>query len=141
MREYAAEFEKNTGRLESSDEATLMQLFIGGLQRDIAEKVSLTHPVSLASAISAAEEIELAVRFSRRPAAHAQRAGGQRTTNVGTGTAQRGNGRSKGRWYRGSGRGGRGYGRNSGSGYMQYQSSQSSQYRRPNQSFSAPPSQ
>ena len=83
VREYAADFEKNTGRLESSDEATLMQLFIWGLQRDIAEKVSLKHPTSLVYAISVAEEIELAVQFSCRLAVHAQHASGQKTTNVG----------------------------------------------------------
>ena len=33
VREYAAEFEKNTGRLDSSDEAILLQLFVWGLQR------------------------------------------------------------------------------------------------------------
>ena len=100
VREYAAEFEKNTGRLDSSDEATLLQLFVWGLQRDIAEKVSLAHPTSLANAIAAAEEIELAVRFSRRPIAHAQHTSGQKTASYNTGNK---GARSKGRWYRGRG--------------------------------------
>ena len=47
VREYAAEFELNTGRLESSDEATLMQFFIWGLHKDIAERVSIMYPTSL----------------------------------------------------------------------------------------------
>ena len=100
VREYATEFEKNTDRLDSSDEATLLQLFVWGLQRDIAEKVSLAHPTSLANAIAAAEEIELAVRFSRRPIAHAQHTSGQKTTSYNTGNK---GARSKGRWYRGRG--------------------------------------
>ena len=72
VRQYAAEFEKNTGCLDSSDKPTLLQLFVWGLQRNIGEKVSLPHPTSLANAIAAAEEVELTVRFSRRPMAHAQ---------------------------------------------------------------------
>ena len=67
VREYAAEFELNTGRLESSDEATLMQFFIWGLHRDIAERVSIMHPTSLSQAIASAEEIELAVNFLAAP--------------------------------------------------------------------------
>ena len=47
VREYAAEFELNTGQLDSSDEATLMLFFIWGLHRDIAEWVSIMHPISL----------------------------------------------------------------------------------------------
>ena len=82
-----------------------MQLFIWGLQKDIAEKVNLTHPTSLAKATAAAEEIELAVRFSRHPAAHAQRANLQKNPNVGTGSRGTGAGRWRGRWYRGRGRG------------------------------------
>ena len=98
--EFAAEFEKNTGRLDSSDEATLLQLFVWGFQRDIAEKVSLAHPTSLANAIAAAEEIELVIRFSRRPIAHAQRTSGQKTTSYNTGNK---GARSEGRWYRSRG--------------------------------------
>ena len=47
VREYAAKFELNTGWLDSSDEASLMQFFIWGLHRDIAEWVSILHPTSL----------------------------------------------------------------------------------------------
>ena len=47
IREYGVEFELNIERLDSSDEATLIQFFIWGLHRDIAERVSITHPASL----------------------------------------------------------------------------------------------
>ena len=100
VREYAAEFEKNTGLLDSSDEATLLHSFVWGLQRDIAEKVFLAHPTSLANAIAAAEEIEHAVRFSRRPVAQVQRTSDQKTASYNTGNK---GARSKGRWYRGRG--------------------------------------
>ena len=76
IREYVAEFELNTTRLDSSNETTLMQFFIWGLHRDIAEGVSIAHPTSLSQAIAMAEEIELVVKFSRWPfvrtSAHAQ---------------------------------------------------------------------
>ena len=65
VREYVAEFELNIGRLDSSDEATLLQFFIWELHRDIAERVSITHPTSLSRAVATAEEIELAVTFPR----------------------------------------------------------------------------
>ena len=84
VREYAAGFEKNTGRLDSSDETTLLQLFVWCLQRDIAEKASLAHPTSLANAIVVAQEIELVVHFSRRPIAHAQHTSGQKTASYNT---------------------------------------------------------
>ena len=43
-----------------------MQFFIWGLHRDIAERVPITHPMSLSQAIVMAEEIQLVVKFSRR---------------------------------------------------------------------------
>ena len=86
--------------MDSSDEETLLQLFVWGLQRDIAEKVSLAHLTSLTNAIAAAEEIELAVRLSRRPIAHAQHTSGQKTASYNTGNK---GARSKGRWFRGRG--------------------------------------
>ena len=94
--------------MDSSDEATLLQLFVWGLQRDITEKMSLAHPTSLANATAAAEEIELALHFSRRSIAHVQRTSGQKTASYNT----RNKGvRSKGRWYRsrGGNRGGTQY--------------------------------
>ena len=66
VREYAAKFELNTRCLDSSDEATLIQFFIWGLHRDIAERLSITHPISLSQAIAMVEEIELVAKFSRR---------------------------------------------------------------------------
>ena len=57
----------NIGRLDSSNEATLMQVYIWGLHRDIVEQVSIMHPTSLSQAIASAKEIELAVKFSCRP--------------------------------------------------------------------------
>lgn len=80
-----------------------MQIFIWGLQKDLAEKVSIEHPASLAQAISTAEEIELAIKFSRRPVVKSQShpsgngAGKFSTTRTG--------GRSSGRWIRGGRRG------------------------------------
>ena len=67
--------------------------------------MSLAHPTSLANAIAAAEEIELAVHSSRRPIAHAQHSSGQKTASYNTGNK---GARSKGRWYRdrGGNRGG-----------------------------------
>ena len=82
VRQYVAEFEFNTRRLESSDEATLMQFRIWGLLIDIAEWVSITHPTSLSQAIAMAEEIELGVKFAMRPPvrtpAHSQSSGHSR---------------------------------------------------------------
>ena len=39
IREYAVEFKRNIGLLDFSNEAILMQFFISGLYRDIAEGV------------------------------------------------------------------------------------------------------
>ena len=44
-----------------------MQMFLWGLDKDLAKKVALAHPKSLQSAISIAEDLELAVRFAHRP--------------------------------------------------------------------------
>ena len=67
IREYAVEFELNTGWLDSSYEATPMQFFIWGLHKDIAKRVSIMHPTSLSQDIATIEKIELAVEFSHRP--------------------------------------------------------------------------
>ena len=50
VREFAADFENCVGKLTSSDENTLMQMFLWALDRDLAEKVALAHPKSLQSA-------------------------------------------------------------------------------------------
>ena len=67
VREYAAEFELNIGRLDCSNKAILMQFFIWGLHRDISERVSIMHPTSLLQAIASVEENELAIKFSCKP--------------------------------------------------------------------------
>ena len=67
VHEYVAKFEFNTGRIDSSDEATLIQFFVWGLHRDIAGKLSMSQPPSLFQVIATMKEIELAIKFSRRP--------------------------------------------------------------------------
>ena len=67
--EYTAKLELNAGRLDSSDEGTLMQLFIWVLHRHIADRVSISQPNSLSQAIATAEEIELTIKFFRTPPA------------------------------------------------------------------------
>ena len=65
--EYSAEFENCVGRLTLYDEATLLQMFLLVLDKDLAEKVSMAHPKSLLLAISAAKDLELAICFAHRP--------------------------------------------------------------------------
>ena len=67
VHEYVAKFEFNTGRIDSSDEATLIQFFVWGLHRDIAGKLSMSQPPSLFQVIATMKEIELAIKFSRQP--------------------------------------------------------------------------
>ena len=59
VRDFTTYFENYVGKLTSSDEATLMQMFLWGLEKDLAEKVALAHPKSLQSAISIAEDLEV----------------------------------------------------------------------------------
>ena len=47
VRNYAVEFELNTGRFDSLNEATLMQFFIWALQIDVAKWVSIMPPTFL----------------------------------------------------------------------------------------------
>ena len=108
--EFAADFENCIGKLTSSDEATLMQMFLWALDKELAEKVALAHPKSLQSAISIAEDLELAVRFAHRPVIK----GGAAASSSGTGTQANFGGRPStqwrgGRW--GAGRWGQGGGR------------------------------
>lgn len=74
--------------------------------------MSISHPTSLPQAIATAEEIELAIEFSRRPST---RYSGNTSQGCGSGadpgSASRGN--PKGRWGRGGGRRGGISGRNS----------------------------
>ena len=103
VREYVAEFDLNTGSLDSFNEVTLMQFFIWVLHKDIVERVSITHPTSLSQAIATAEEIEVAVTFSRRPpvrtSAHphsGRHSLGGHANGTGRGNTSRGN--PKGHW-------------------------------------------
>ena len=104
VREFAAEFENCVGKLTSSDENTLLQMFLWALDKDLAEKVALAHPKSLQSAISIAEDLELAVRFAHRPAikggaaASSSGSGTQANTGGQQSTQWRGGRRGAGRW-------------------------------------------
>ena len=82
VREFATDFENCVGKLTSSDENTLMQMFLWALDKELAKKVALAHPKSLQSAISIAEDLELAVRFAHRPVVK----GGAAASSSGTGT-------------------------------------------------------
>ena len=107
--EYAAEFENSVGKLSSSDEATLLQFFIWGLDKEMAEKVATQKPLSLSSAISIADELELAIKFAHRPPA---KTGSDRQTQQPSTESRRGRGRGlygRGRrGWNGRGRGNRG---------------------------------
>ena len=104
VREYASQFETRLGRLESYDEAMLLNQFVWGLQPELARSVSLHYPKSIAQAVSLAETTELAVKASRRPARKGQQSGRAPTTQN----------RGRGQW-RGQGRGGFRGGRSMGS--------------------------
>ena len=104
VREYASQFEMLLGRLESYDEAMLLNQFVWGLQPELARSVSLHYPKSIAQAVSLAETTELAVKASRRPGTHSQKSG----------RAPSNPNRGRGQW-RGQGRGGYRGGRSQGS--------------------------
>ena len=104
VREYASQFEMLLGRLESYDEAMLLNQFVWGLQPELARSVSLHYPKSIAQAVSLAETTELAVKASRRPGTHSQKSG----------KAPNNPNRGRGQW-RGQGRGGFRGGRGQGS--------------------------
>ena len=104
VREYASQFEMLLGRLESYDEAMLLNQFVWGLQPELACSVSLHYPKSIAQAVSLAETTELAVKASRRPTAKGQQFG----------RAPINQNRGRGQW-RGQGRGGYRGGRSMGS--------------------------
>ena len=61
---YAAEFENYVGKLTSYDKATLLHIFLCGLDKDLVEEVSMAHPKSLLSAITIAKDLKLAVHFA-----------------------------------------------------------------------------
>ena len=110
VRKFAADFENCVGKLTSSDENTLMQMFLWALDKELAEKVALAHPKSLQLAISITEDLELAVRFAHRPVVK----GGAAASSSGTGTQANTGGRQSTQWRggrRGAGRWGRGGGR------------------------------
>ena len=66
VREYASQFEMLLGRLDSYNEAMLLNQFVWGLQPELARSVSLHYPKSIAQAVSLVETTELAVKASRR---------------------------------------------------------------------------
>ena len=67
VRDYATKLQNCVGRLSSYDEATLLQMFIWGLEKDLVEKMPTALPKTLLSAIGIAEDLELAVCFAHRP--------------------------------------------------------------------------
>ena len=50
----------------SHDKATLLQIFIWGLEKDLAEKLSTAHPKTILSAIDIADNLELSIHFAHR---------------------------------------------------------------------------
>lgn len=93
----------------SYDEATLLQMFLWGLDKDLAEKVALAYPKSLQLAISIAEDLELAIRFAHRLVVK----GGAVASSSGAGTQTNTGGQQQMQWHggrRGAGRWGRGGG-------------------------------
>ena len=109
VREYSADFENCVGKLTSYDEATLIQIYIWGLERELAEKVSVQNPKTLSAAIGFAEDIELAIKFAHRPPVKGQSGVSQSSSQVFSGNKQsnwRG-GQCGGRWNRGGSFGGR----------------------------------
>ena len=107
VREYASQFEMLLGRLDSYDEAMLLNQFVWGLQPELARSVSLHYPKSIAQAVSLAETTELAVKASRRPGTHSQKSG-KAPSNQYQGRGQwRGRGRGGYRGGRGQSSGGR----------------------------------
>ena len=103
VRDYASQFETLLGRLDSYDEGHMLNLFIWGLQPDLARSVSLHYPQSIAKAVSLAETTELAIKASRRPGWKSSTA---RDQTRGQNQKKRGQGQWRGRgWGRGGYRG------------------------------------
>ena len=104
VRDYASQFETLLGRLDSYDEGHMLNLFIWGLQPDLARSVSLHYPQSIAKAVSLVETTELAIKASRRPGWKPSTAG---NPTKGQNQQNRGQGQWRGRgWGRGGNRGG-----------------------------------
>ena len=114
VREYASQFETLLGRLDSYDEAMLLNQFVWGLQPELARSVSQHYPKSIAQAVSLAETTELAVKASRRPTVSGtNQKKGPTQTNQGKGFWRGGRGRGRGQ---SGGRMGNSSGRGRGSG-------------------------
>ena len=79
--EYSAQFENCVGKLQSSDQPTLVQFYIWGLDPALAEKVVVGKPQTISAAVALADDLELAVKFAHRPPAR---------VNTGAGNAPRG---------------------------------------------------
>ena len=99
VRDYASRFETLLRRLDSYDESMMLNLFIWGLQPELARSVSLQYPKNIAQAVSLAETTELAVKASRRlamktgPSGNGQK--GPSTSNRGRGFSHGGMGRGR----------------------------------------------
>ena len=98
------------GRLDSYDEAILLNQFVWGIQPELARSVSLHYPQSIAQAVSLAETTELAVKASRRPTIKGV------SQNKGPNQSNRGRGFSHGGMGRGRRQGGGRMGNPSGRG-------------------------
>ena len=72
--EYSAQFENSVGKLQSSDEPTLVQFYIWGLDPTLAEKVAIGKPQTISAAVALADDLELAVKFAHRPPAQVNNA-------------------------------------------------------------------
>ena len=65
--DFVAELENYIGRISLYNEATLLQIFIWGLNKDLVGKVSIAHPKTLLSTIGIVEDLELAIRIAHLP--------------------------------------------------------------------------
>ena len=113
VRDYVSQFETLLGRLDSYDEAMMLNQFIWGLQPELARSVSLQYPKSIAQAVSLAGTTELAVKASRRPAG---KSGGGSNPSKGPSQSNRGQGQWRGNMRGGGRQGGFGRGRGGNSG-------------------------
>ena len=67
VRDFAAELENYIDRLSLHNKATLLQIFIWKLNKDLVGKVSMAQPKTLLSTIGIVEDLELAIRFAHLP--------------------------------------------------------------------------
>ena len=113
VHDYASQFETLLGRLDSYDEAMMLNQFIWGLQPELACFVNLQYTKSIAQAVSLAETTELAVKASKRPTG---KSGGGSNPSKGPSQSNRGQGQWRGNMRGGGRQGGFGRGRGGNSG-------------------------